>query len=179
MMEMLLGGKVVRAALRSDLADTGPAGLEMHVAMANPLRPPDTMGRVWVQASTEAFDALAVWCGRAGRTVPGATAQARAGAAAAKRTKTRIDLALDRLAKHPGYQGKATVGTDTTVLPARRCGGSRWWPTRRMALRNSDGTTAEVEAVMLAPEVVFRNGRTFTVWAEADEVAEVPPGVWG
>ena len=68
---------------------------------------------------------------------------------------------------------------DTTVLPARRCGGGRWWPTRRMALEHSDGTTAEVVAVMMEPETVTRNGRVFTIWVEAiAEVAEVAPGIW-
>ena len=180
MMEMLLGNNVIRAALRSDLADSGDAGMEMHVAMANPIGPPDKAGRVRCRATTEAWDALLRWCQVNSRTVVGATQRERAVAAAAQRTKARIQREFDRLAKHPGYVGKAKVGVDTTVLPARRCGGGRWWPTRRMALEHSDGTTAEVVAVMMEPEIVTRNGRVFTIWVEAvTEVAEVPPGVWG
>ena len=180
MMEMTLGNNVIRAALRSDLADSVPAGLEMHVAMANPIGKPDGLGRLRCRASTEAWDALLRWCIQNSRTAVGASAKERSVAAAATRTRQRIQTELDRLARHPGYQGKAKVGTDTTVLPARRCGKGRWWPTRRMALQHGDGSTSGVEVVMLVPERVTRNGRVFTVWVEAvDEVAEVEPGVWG
>ena len=178
-MEMMVGSKAVRAALRSDLADSGPAGLEMHVALANPLGPPNGQGMVRCRATTEAWDALLRWCIATSRTPVGATAQQRRDAAAAMRTRRRIESELDRLARHPGYEGKAMVGVESTVLPARRYGSGRWWPTRRMALLRGDGS-APLEATMLVPEMVTRNGRVFTTWVPAeDDVAEVPPGLWG
>lgn len=178
MMEMVLGNNVVRAALRSDLADRSPAGLEMHVAMANPLGPPDKMRRVRVRATTEAFDALLAWCAENSRVAVGAPAAEKAAAAAAGRTQRRISDELERLARHPGYREVAMVGTETVVLPARRCGKGRWWPTRRMALSNGDGTTLEVTETLLVPSQVVRNGRVFTVWEQDPTAAEVPPGIW-
>lgn len=177
-MEMVLGNNVVRAALRSDLADRSPAGLEMHVAMANPIGRPDAQGRVRVRATTEAFDALLSWCAENSRVPVGSPAPVKAAAAAAGRTQARISAELDRLARHPGYRGVAMVGTETVVLPARRCGEGRWWPTRRLALSHGDGTTLEVTETMLVPSQVRRHGRIFTVWEPDPTAAEVPPGIW-
>ncbi len=177
-MEMVLGNNVVRAALRSDLADRSPAGLEMHVAMANPIGRPDAQGRVRVRATTEAFDELLAWCAGSSRVVVGAPAAEKVAAAAAGRTQRRISVELERLARHPGYREVAMVGTETVVLPARRCGKGRWWPTRRMALSHGDGTTLEVTETLLVPSQVVRNGRVFTVWEQDPTAAEVPPGIW-
>lgn len=161
-LEMVLGNNVVRAALRSDLAESSDAGLEMHIAMANPL----SIGqKLRVRASTEAWDALRVWCSQNAHTNPGATASAKAAAAAAGRTERRISDELERLGRRPAYVGKAMVGTQTDVLPARRCGTGRWWPTTRMARANSDGSTLEVELAILRPYRVMRGGRVFTAWA--------------
>ena len=163
---MGLAESVARAAVMAELEDLGAAGQEMHVALTDPRTPHLQGGVTWCryEASPEAWDALAVWCSQTGLVAPGAPPEARKRAARHMKAARRIVDELARLAKHPAYQGVAVIGTDPTVLPARRCGGGRWWPTARMALGHSDGSTASVEYDELRPEIVKRGSRVFTRW---------------
>jgi hypothetical protein len=164
---MALGENVMRAAIRGDLDMMGTAGEEMHVALANPLGR-NSLGLALVSASPEAWETFAVWCAENRHTPPGAKGKEKAVAGAARRTHTRIVTMLGRLADHPGYRGVAMVGTHTELLPARRCGAGRWWPTRRRAMADSDGATLEVRVATLYPVQVERGGRIFTVWKVSD-----------
>ena len=164
---MALGKNVMRAAIRGNLDTMGAAGEEMHVALANPIGR-NELGLALVSASPEAWETFAVWCAENRHTPPGARSKEKADAMAARRTHTRIVTMLGRLADHPGYRGVAMVGTHTGLLPARRCGTGRWWPSRCRALADSDGTTLEVQATTLYPTEVVRGGRIFTVWKISD-----------
>lgn len=166
-----VGERAARHAIEGGLAAASGRAVDMHIALVSPLgRRQTPLGwMVKADADPDAWDALAAWCERYSTVPVGASPEANREAARMARAATRIEQEMVKLAKHPGYRGVAVAGVSRVALPARRCGGGRWWPTTRMALAHSDGSTAHVEDVMLLPEQVERGRRTYTRWLS-------PPG---
>ena len=168
MIEIAVSDAAALAARRGHLQHLGDAGIEMHLALGVPL---GDAGRFTSRytASPEAWDTFVAWAATAGAVRPGATDAAQREARAISRARETVNTTLDRLARHPGYRGVAMAGRHVVVLPARRCGEGRWWPTRRMALANSDGTSLTVEMTDLVPDLIRRRGRVFTMWVTASQ----------
>lgn len=163
-MEAVISAKAARLARQRGLVDRGPCGLEAHLALGAPIGR-SGRDRLRFHMSVEAWDEFASWARQASLVPPGATTRVRADASSIRIAGRAVEGALDALARHPGYRGLGVVGDDPTVLPGWRCGDGRWWPTRRLALLNSDGSTLEVEGADLIPELVRRRGRNFTRWS--------------
>lgn len=155
-----LSSAACRHAVLGSLADTAP---EMHVAITQGIK--SRSGHIRsVEAPVEAWLGFLSWLQAEARTVHGDDHKAQARAATLQRAHARIAQEFDRLAKHPAYRGIAVRGTDTAQLPAYRCGEGRWWPSPDMAVAASDGTTLEVEAVILCPATTSMNSQKFTYW---------------
>lgn len=119
-----------------------------------------------IEASPEMWDMLLAW-GHQRRTVPlGASKSDEDFAVMVGRLVAKVTKGLDRMAKHPGYQGRAIRSHSAVVLPAYRCKHprARWWPTPRMAVVNAEGDSLSLEAGWLVPEQRMVRGSLVTKW---------------
>ena len=119
-----------------------------------------------LEASPEMWDALLAW-GYRHRTVPlGASKEDEVFAARVGKLVAKVEDVLNRMARHPGYQGRAVRAHSAVVLPAYRCKHprARWWPTPRMAVQNAEGDSLELELGWLVPEQKMVRGSLVTKW---------------
>ena len=119
-----------------------------------------------IEASPEMWDMLLAW-GHQRRTVPlGASKSDEDFAVMVGRLVAKVTKGLDRMAKHPGYQGRAIRSHSAVVLPAYRCKHprARWWPTPRMAVVGAEGESLELQSGWLVPEQKSVRGSLVTKW---------------
>ena len=79
---------------------------------------------------------------------------------------SKVEDVLNRMARHPGYQGRAVRAHSAVVLPAYRCKHprARWWPTPRMAVAMAEGESLELQSGWLVPEQKSVRGSLVTKW---------------